>query len=64
MEAEKNGLRLQELGFKVSCAVNGEDASPTFWAGVLGKAVWQLFWGQKLEDFQISAVSPDESQLG
>lgn len=46
LEVEKNGLLLQELGFKVSCVVNGEDALPTFWAGVLGKAVWQLFWGQ------------------
>ena len=45
LEVKKNGPLLQELGFKVSCVVNGEDASPTVWAGVLGKAVWQLFWG-------------------
>lgn len=35
---------LSEWGFKVSCVVNGEDASPTFWADVLAKTVWQLFW--------------------
>lgn len=45
---EKNGLLLREWGFKVSCVVNGEDAWPTLWAGVLEKAIWQLFLGHEM----------------
>lgn len=48
LEVEKNGLLLQEQGFKVSHVVNGEDASPTVWADVFEKAVWQLFLGQAM----------------
>lgn len=34
---------LSEWGFKVSCVVNGEDASPTFWADVLANLFGNYF---------------------
>lgn len=57
----------------MSCVVNGEDAWPTLWTGVLEKAVWQLFLGQAMtrgfSDLWVGwdggfLLSLDESELG